>query len=123
VVHLRLQPDEDTPDKQETIKAIQNLELVVAIDVLPADIIAWADIVLPECTYMERYDNLNIGKFKDLEISLRQPTVEPLWESKPSWWMTRELAGKLGLAAYFPWKDGEEYLAKRCEAEASILPN
>jgi thiosulfate reductase/polysulfide reductase chain A len=104
------------PDKQETIKAIQNLELVVAIDVLPADIIAWADIVLPECTYMERYDNLNLGKFKDLEISLRQPTVEPLWESKPSWWMTRELAGKLGLAAFFPWKDGEEYLAKRCEA-------
>ena len=95
------------PDKQETIKAIQNLDLVVAIDVLPADIIAWADIVLPECTYMERYDNLNIGKFKDLEISLRQPTVEPLWESKPSWWMTRELAGKLGLAAFFPWKDGE----------------
>jgi thiosulfate reductase / polysulfide reductase chain A len=104
------------PDKQETIKAIRNLDLVVAIDVLPADIIAWADVVLPECTYMERYDNLNIGKFKDLEISLRQPTVEPLWESKPSWWMTRELAGKLGLAAYFPWKDGEEYLAKRCEA-------
>jgi len=104
------------PDKQETIKALQNLELVVAIDVLPADIIAWADIVLPECTYMERYDNINVGKFKDLEISLRQPTIEPLWESKPSWWMTKELGGKLGLAAYFPWKDGEEYLAKRCEA-------
>jgi thiosulfate reductase/polysulfide reductase chain A len=65
---------------------------------------------------MERYDNINVGKFKDLEISLRQPTVEPLWESKPSWWMTKELGGKLGLAAYFPWKDGEEYLAKRCEA-------
>ncbi|MDD5284911.1 MAG: molybdopterin-dependent oxidoreductase [Desulfuromonadaceae bacterium] len=104
------------PDKQETIKALQNLDLVVAIDVLPVDIIAWADVVLPECTYMERYDNLNIGKFKDLEISLRQPAVDPLWESKPSWWITKELAGKLGLASYFPWKDGEEYLAKRCEA-------
>ena len=104
------------PDKQETIKALQNLDLVVAIDVLPADIINWADVVLPECTYMERYDNLNIGKFKDLEISLRQPTVEPLWESKPSWWITKELAGKLNLGAYFPWKDGEEYLGKRCEA-------
>ena len=104
------------PDKQETIKALKNLELVVAVDVLPADIIAWADVVLPECTYMERYDNLNIGKFKDLEISLRQPTVEPLWESKPSWWITKELGNKLGLANYFPWKDGEEYLARRCEA-------
>jgi thiosulfate reductase/polysulfide reductase chain A len=104
------------PDKQETIKALQNLDLVVSIDVLPADIIAWADVVLPECTYMERYDNITLGKFKDFEISLRQPTVEPMWESKPSWWITKELGSKLGLASYFPWKDGEEYLAKRCEA-------
>ncbi|MDD2851100.1 MAG: molybdopterin-dependent oxidoreductase [Desulfuromonadaceae bacterium] len=105
------------PDKQETIKALQSLELVVAIDVLPVDIIAWADVVLPECTYMERYDNINVGKFKgEAEIALRQPTVEPMWESKPSWWITKELGNKLGLAAYFAWKDGEEYIAKRCEA-------
>ena len=104
------------PDKKETLEAIKSLELVVAIDVLPADIINYADVVLPECTYMERYDNLNVGKFKDLEIALRQPTVEPLWESSPSWWMTKELGKKLGLQAFFPWKDGEEYLAKRCEA-------
>lgn len=105
------------PDKQETIKAIQNLDLMVAIDTMPMDIINYADVVLPECTYMERYDNINIGKFKgEAEIALRQPTVEPLWESKPSWWITKELGNKLGLADFFPWKDGEEYLAKRCEA-------
>jgi thiosulfate reductase/polysulfide reductase chain A len=39
-----------------------------------------------------------------------------MWESKPSWWVTKELGNKLGLAEFFPWKDGEEYLAKRCEA-------
>jgi len=105
------------PEKQETIKAIQNLDLVVTIDTMPMDIINYSDVVLPECTYMERYDNINVGKFKgEAEIALRQPTVDPLWESKPSWWITRELASKLGLSAYFPWKDGEEYIAKRCEA-------
>ncbi len=105
------------PDKLETIKAAQNLDLLVTIDTMPMDIINYSDVVLPECTYMERYDNINVGKFNgEAEIALRQPTVEPLWESKPSWWMTKELANKLGLAAYFPWKDGEEYIAKRCEA-------
>ena len=105
------------PDKQETIKAIQNLDLMVTIDTMPMDIINYSDVVLPECTYMERYDNINVGKFKgEAEIALRQPTVEPLWESKPSWWITKELGNKLGLAAFFPWKDGEEYIAKRCEA-------
>jgi thiosulfate reductase / polysulfide reductase chain A len=104
------------PDRAETIKAIRNLDLLVAIDILPADIIQWADVVLPECTYLERYDTLSLGKFKQFEVALRQPAVAPMWESKPSWWITRELAGKMGLAAYFPWKDGEEYLQKRCEA-------
>lgn len=104
-------------DKQETIKAINNLDLLVAIDTMPADIVNYADVVLPECTYMERYDELSIGKFKGVsEVSLRQPTVEPLFETKPSWWMAKELGNKLGLKEYFPWKDGEEYLAKRCQA-------
>ncbi|KAF0220258.1 MAG: thiosulfate [Geobacteraceae bacterium] len=104
------------PDRTETIKAIRNLDLLVAIDILPADIIQWADVVLPECTYLERHDTLSLGKFKQFEVSLRQPAVEPMWESKPSWWITRELAKKMGLDAYFPWKDGEEYLRTRCEA-------
>ena len=105
------------PDKQETIKAIKNLDLLVAIDTMPVDFINYADVVLPECTYMERFDELAVGKFKGMsEVSLRQPTVEPLFESKPSWWMAKELGNKLGLSAFFPWKDGEEYLSKRCEA-------
>jgi len=105
------------PDKQETIKAIQNLDLMVAIDTMPMDIVNYADVVLPECTYLERYDNLALGKFKgETEIALRQPAIEPLWDSKPSWWITKELGRKLGLESFFPWKDGEEYLMKRCEA-------
>jgi len=104
------------PDKQETIKALKNLDLLVAIETMPVDFINYADIVLPECTYLERYDEFSIGKFKgQSEVAIRQPAVEPMWESKPSWWMTRELGAKLGLSAFFPWKDGEEYLAKRCE--------
>ena len=104
-------------DKKEMEKAINNLDLLVAIDTMPVDFIKYADVVLPECTYMERYDELSIGKFKGQgEIALRQPTVEPMYESKPSWWMVKELGNKLGLSAFFPWKDGEEYLAKRCEA-------
>jgi thiosulfate reductase/polysulfide reductase chain A len=105
------------PEKQATIEALRNLDLMVAIDTMPMDIVNYADVVLPECTYLERYDNINVGKFKSAaEISLRQPAIEPLWETKPSWWITRELGNRLGLAAYFPWKDAEEYLAKRCAA-------
>ena len=104
------------PDREETIRAIRNLDLMVAVDILPADIIQWADVVLPECTYLERHDMPAIGRFKTVEVAIRQPAVEPMWESKPSWWMTKELGKKMGLEAYFPWKDGEDYLRRRCEA-------
>lgn len=104
------------PNKQETIKALQALDMVVAIDILPVEITDWADVLLPECTYLERHDALSVGKFKQLEVSLRQPAVQPMFESKPAWWITKELANKLGVGEYFPWKDADEYNAKRCEA-------
>ena len=42
------------PNEQETIKAIQNLDLMVVIDVIPSEIAGWADVVLPESIYLER---------------------------------------------------------------------
>ena len=44
------------PDQAKTLKAIQNLDLLVAVDTMPMEITGWADVVLPECTYLERYD-------------------------------------------------------------------
>ena len=44
------------PDQENTLKAIQNLELLVAVDTMPMEITGWADVVLPECTYLERYE-------------------------------------------------------------------
>lgn len=46
------------PAPQETIKAIQGLDFLVAVDVLPAEICGRADVVLPEATYLERDDDL-----------------------------------------------------------------
>ncbi len=104
------------PNIKETVDAIKNLDLMVVIDTIPMEIVDWADVVLPECTYLERYDDLGMDKMKMFGITLRQPAVKPLFESKPSWWITRELSKKMGLEAYFPWNDVEEYLKARCDA-------
>jgi anaerobic selenocysteine-containing dehydrogenase len=40
-------------NEEETIKAIQNLDLMVVIDVIPSEITGWADVVLPESVYVE----------------------------------------------------------------------
>ncbi len=101
------------PDERETIKAIQNLDLLVVVDVIPSEMAGWADVVLPESTYLERYDDLNVEWFRDPFIALRQPVVPAPHDQKPNWWIARELAKKLGLAAYYPWTDIEEYFEAR----------
>lgn len=104
------------PDEQETIKAIQNLDLLVVIDVIPAEIAGWADVVLPESIYLERHDDLNVEWFREPFISLRQPVIEAPNDQKPNWWIAKKLADKLDLGHYFPWKDIEEYFEYRLDA-------
>ncbi|RMF99423.1 MAG: nitrate reductase, partial [Nitrospirae bacterium] len=63
------------PNQKETLKAINNLDLLVAVDVMPFDTVRLADVILPEATYLERYDPLIKVTQKGLGIALRQPVV------------------------------------------------
>jgi thiosulfate reductase/polysulfide reductase chain A len=112
------------PAPQETAKAIQNLDFLVAIDVLPAEICGWADVVLPECTYLERDDDLAAPAWKTPFVAVRQPAVEPMYDSRPGWWIAKELGSRVGLADWFPWKDGREFVDARLRAsgiDAAVL--
>ncbi|MDP3716372.1 MAG: molybdopterin-dependent oxidoreductase [Acidobacteriota bacterium] len=103
------------PSKDETLRAIQNLDLLVVVDLVPSEIAGWADVVLPEAGYLERYDDLHVGPFKRPFVGLRQPVVDPPHGQKPNWWIAKRLAEKLGLGAYFPWDHIEQYLRYRVE--------
>ncbi|NUO80765.1 molybdopterin-dependent oxidoreductase, partial [candidate division KSB1 bacterium] len=91
------------------------------IDIMPAEITGWADVVLPECSYLERYDDLRILPGRVPSIALRAPAFEPRFNSKPAWWMAKELGHRLGLDAYFPWNNFEEYLDGRLQKIGSSL--
>ena len=101
------------PNEAETLRAIKQLDLLVVVDVIPSEIAGWADVVLPESTYLERHDELNVELFKDPFVALRQPVLDAPHNQKPNWWIAKKLAEKLGLAAYYPWNDIEEYLGYR----------
>ncbi|MBK7400088.1 MAG: molybdopterin-dependent oxidoreductase [Myxococcales bacterium] len=103
------------PQREETLKAIQALELLVVVDVLPAEIAGYADVVLPEAAYLERFDDLVPIAWHKSGVALRQPVIPPPGEAKPGWWIARELGQRLGLGAYFPWTDVEGYLKERCK--------
>ncbi len=101
---------ETLPNRETTLKAINNLELLVVVDTMPMDITGYADVVLPECTYLERYDSFRTTQHREGVIAMRMPATEPLYDTKSSWWMAKHLADKLGLSAYFPFATQEEEL-------------
>ena len=103
------------PNEAETLKAIQALDLLVVIDTMPSEIAGYADVVLPENVFLERYDELLVGWGRRGWMSLRQPVVEAPAEQKPGWWIAKELAGRLGIPECMPFKDMKEYLAARVE--------
>ncbi|MDJ0961421.1 MAG: molybdopterin-dependent oxidoreductase [Acidimicrobiia bacterium] len=109
------------PNKPRTIEALKALDLVVAIDVLPQEHVAWADVVLPESTFFERYDQLWAVSHKTPYIAMREPAIPPMYDTRPAWWMARELGIRVGLDAYFDWETAEEYLDKRLRSVASNL--
>ena len=76
---------ETLPNRKQTMEAIQALDLLVTIDTMPMEITGWADVVLPECTYLERYDSIRTTPHRKSQIALRMPAVEPLYDSKPGW--------------------------------------
>ncbi|HRF40077.1 MAG TPA: molybdopterin-dependent oxidoreductase, partial [Saprospiraceae bacterium] len=53
------------PEKGKMLQAIDALDFVVAIDTMPMEVTGFADVVLPECTFFERYDNLRNAPFRE----------------------------------------------------------
>jgi len=98
------------PDQDKTIAALKNLEFVAVVDTMPMEITAWADVILPECTYLERFDTIRTSPHRLPAIAVRVPAVEPRYETRSAWWMAREIGLRLGLQDYFPFETQEEEL-------------
>ncbi len=109
------------PDTKMLIDALQVLELLVVVDTMPSEITGYADVVLPECTYLERYDDIRTSQGRKSQLALRMPALKPRYDSKPAWWIARELGVKMGLGDYFKWKTIEEYLDYKLKKAGSSL--
>ncbi len=103
------------PNAAETIKAIQKLDLLVVCETMPSEMAGWADVILPDTTFLERYDELMAAYGRNGWISLRQPVVAAPHDQKPAWWIAKQLGEKLGVGDCMPFKDIEEYLSYRIE--------
>jgi len=76
-------PMQNTPNSAKTAQMLKKMELVVAIDTMPSDTVMYADVVLPECTYLERTDPVKSFGGVEPAIAQRNKVIDPLFETKP----------------------------------------
>ncbi|HTZ00233.1 MAG TPA: molybdopterin-dependent oxidoreductase, partial [Rhodocyclaceae bacterium] len=96
------------PDPEALKKIFDKLKLLVAIDVNYSETAWYADVILPEATYLERANILAAGSGLKPAFNLRDQAVAPHFDSRPAWWIFRELARRLGVGEYFDFETVED---------------
>ncbi len=81
------------------------IPFLIVCDAFQSETTAFADLVLPDTTYLERHDALSmldrpISQFTGPVDSVRIPVVEPTGECKPFQEVLIELGSRLGLPAF-----------------------
>lgn len=106
----RQNPIMSIPDRARTLQAFGKMDFIVTVDISLNDSAWFSDVVLPEASYLERYDPLlTLGD----RVFLRQPVIEPQGEAKSALWIYKQLGERLGLGDYFQYADEEDYLRQQ----------
>ena len=82
-------------------KAIDNLDLIVAIDTQFSDTVMYSDVIFPESTYLERDDAPYVQKDKIPFIALRKAAIKPIYDTKGCYEICKGISEKFGLQKWF----------------------
>ena len=88
-------PMMNMPNTVKTAEMLKKMELVVCIDTMPSDTVMYADVVLPECTYLERTDPVKTFGGVEPSIAQRNKVIDPMFETKPVMEIMKGLTEKI----------------------------
>lgn len=104
--------------------AMKNVDFIVAIDTQLSDSAYYADLVLPESTYLERDDVPLMQKDAIPFIALRKAAIAPIYDTKHAFDICKGIAEKFGLDKYFeksPTQYMQEVVDSLDEEQAKTL--
>ena len=85
------------PNPYRTALAWAKADFVFTCDVLPGEAALHADIILPEATFLERYDRVLVrNELEPPLVSARFPVFAPAFEAREPYAIVRELSLRLG---------------------------
>jgi len=106
----KINPLQSVANRRKTLEMIDKLDFMLSVDIAMSDTAWMADLVLPAPSYLERQDPAGglQGSSACACVITRDPVVPALFESKPVFWILRELSKRMGLEEYFSFTM-EEY--------------
>ena len=117
-------PAYSMPDAQSMSNALEKIPLVVSFSSYMDETAAHADMILPNHTYLERYEDVAVARgFPKPCIGLTRPVIEPLYNTRHVGDVIIQLAKEMGdlIAAAFPWDDYQVCLEETLEDKWDAL--
>jgi thiosulfate reductase/polysulfide reductase chain A len=130
LIAFRFDPLMSIPDTNLTKKALDKLDLIVAIDINYSDIAWHSDVILPESTYLERTDSIQQANGLKPQMFLRKQAVTPRYDTREGAMILKQIGERIGIGDYFPYKnmaelvdwqlEGTGFTMKDFEAKGSV---
>lgn len=90
-------------------RGVDKLEFLAAIEAFMCNTALKADVILPDATWLEQAQ-VKPDWLYEAFIGYFAEVVPPMYDTRPMWRVTKDLAVELGLGRYFPWDDVEDAL-------------
>ncbi len=109
----------EVPGGEKFIRAFEKIPFIVSFSTFMDESAQYADLVLPEPTFLERWQDDYIEGLGYAGIALRQPVIEPLYDTMHTGDFLLRVAQAMGgpVAEAFPWETFEKVLEYRLSNE------
>ncbi|MBI2922879.1 MAG: molybdopterin-dependent oxidoreductase [Planctomycetes bacterium] len=119
----RSNPAFSKPGGKRWTEAFQKIPLVVSFSPLPDESTFQADFVLPDRTYLERWEVVEpVPSVGHPIVSFRQPVVEPLYDTRATGDVLIQIAKAVGgpVGDAFPWDTWRKAVEERLQSLLNV---
>jgi thiosulfate reductase/polysulfide reductase chain A len=88
-------PMQSVPDYYKTAEFLKSIDLVVVNDIIVNDTAFYADVILPDVSYLERTSLVKSFALSEPAIVWRSKAMEPMYDSKNIYYMCSNLAKRV----------------------------
>ncbi|MDL0089670.1 thiosulfate reductase PhsA [Campylobacter gastrosuis] len=119
--NIRFNPFINVSEPVKTQEALKKLDFIVVSDIYMHDMGLYADVFLPESTYLERDENIEDKSGQKPAYMIRNKIVEPIGDTKDAASIFRELARRLKVDELYKWSDIREFRMAQAKGNVELL--